>query len=55
MVAPEGTAEALQKYLELEPNGPFAPSAQGALQAMQATVETQYVDPNQKKKTRKKE
>ncbi len=53
MIAPPGTKEALQKYLELDPNGQFADGAQGALQALTATVETQYVDPNAQQKTKK--
>jgi tetratricopeptide (TPR) repeat protein len=54
MSAPEGTQAALEKYLELDPNGAFAPSAQGALQAMGMTIETSYDDPNRNKKTKKK-
>jgi superkiller protein 3 len=53
MSAPAGTKEALEKYLALDPNGMFAESAQGALQAMGMTVETSYQDPNAKKKTKK--
>ena len=49
IVPPPGTKEALQKYLDLDPNGAFAPSAQGALQSLQGTVETQYVNPDKKK------
>lgn len=49
---PEGTAAALEKYLELDPNGQFAPSAQGALQSLQGTVETEYSNPDSQK-TRK--
>jgi tetratricopeptide (TPR) repeat protein len=41
-VAPEGTAEAFQKYLELEPNGPFAEGAKAMLASIGATVETGY-------------
>jgi tetratricopeptide (TPR) repeat protein len=49
----DGTKEALEKYLALDPSGQFAPSAQGALQAMGQTVETSYQDPNAKTKTKK--
>ncbi|MCW5979970.1 MAG: carboxypeptidase regulatory-like domain-containing protein [Bryobacteraceae bacterium] len=49
IVPPEGTKEAFQKYLQLEPNGAFAASAQGMLQTLEATVQTQYVNPDAKK------
>ena len=42
MVAPEGTAEAFNKYLELQPNGPFADPAKQMLASIGATVETTY-------------
>jgi tetratricopeptide (TPR) repeat protein len=41
-VAPPGTAEALQKYLELTPNGPNAQSAKDLLTSLGATVETSF-------------
>ena len=50
MVAPEGTAEAFQKYLELQPNGPYAQSAKDLLASIGASVETTYG----KKKTKSK-
>jgi tetratricopeptide (TPR) repeat protein len=34
-IIPPGTAEAYQKYLELEPNGPNAADAKGSLEALQ--------------------
>ncbi len=37
-----GTVEAFQKYLELKPTGPFADSAKGSLQALSASIETQF-------------
>jgi len=46
MVAPPGTAESLNKYLELAPNGPHAASAKELLASIGAKVETSY----QKKK-----
>jgi len=49
-----GTVEALQKYLELDPNGPFAPSAQGAIQSLQGSVSTSYTNPDSRKKKKKK-
>ena len=48
MVAPEGTAEAFQKYLELQPTGPHAEEAKAMLQGLGSTVETSY---GTKKKT----
>jgi len=42
MVAPEGTAEAFQKYLELDPNGPMAQPAKDMLASIGATVETGF-------------
>jgi tetratricopeptide (TPR) repeat protein len=42
MVAPEGTAEAFQKYLELQPNGPNAEPAKAMLANIGASVETTF-------------
>jgi tetratricopeptide (TPR) repeat protein len=42
MVAPDGTAEAFQKYLELQPNGPYAQSAKDLLASIGSNVETTY-------------
>jgi tetratricopeptide (TPR) repeat protein len=42
MVAPEGTAEAFQKYLELDPNGSMAQTAKDMLGTIGATVETGF-------------
>lgn len=41
-VAPPGTAEAFQKYLELTPNGPNAEAAKAMLTSLGAKVETTY-------------
>ncbi len=41
-VAPEGTAEAFQKYLELDPTGQFAEAAKGMLASIGATVQTGF-------------
>lgn len=46
---PAGTAEAFQKYLELRPDGAYAESAKGMLQAMGGKIETEYRNPNAKK------
>lgn len=42
MVAPAGTAEAFQKYLELQPNGPYADVAKQMLTSIGASVETGF-------------
>lgn len=42
LVAPEGTAEAFQKYLELQPNGAHAEEAKQMLTALNQTVESSY-------------
>jgi tetratricopeptide (TPR) repeat protein len=52
MVAPAGTAEAFNKYLELQPNGPFAEPAKQMLASIGASIETSYG--TQKKKPVKK-
>jgi tetratricopeptide (TPR) repeat protein len=41
-VAPQGTAEAFQKYLELKPDGPNAEAAKQMLASIGASVETSY-------------
>lgn len=52
VVAPPGMAEALQKYLELAPNGPNADGAKSMLATIQGGVSTSYANPNAKKKSR---
>jgi len=54
IVPPPGTKEAFEKYLQLDPSGPFADAAKGMLSSMEATVETQYTNPDAKKKGKKK-
>jgi tetratricopeptide (TPR) repeat protein len=49
-IAPPGTAEAFQKYLEISPTGPNAESAKALLASIGSSVETSYG----KKKTSKK-
>jgi tetratricopeptide (TPR) repeat protein len=50
--APEGTAEAFQKYLQLDPSGPFAQPAKDMLASIGAPVETGF---GTKKKPAKKD
>jgi tetratricopeptide (TPR) repeat protein len=52
MVAPDGTAEAFNKYLELQPNGQFAEPAKQMLASIGASVQTSYGE-NKKKTTKK--
>jgi tetratricopeptide (TPR) repeat protein len=42
MVAPPGTAEAFQKYLDLAPTGPHAEEAKAMLEGLGAKIETTY-------------
>lgn len=42
MVAPAGTADAFQKYLELQPTGPYADVAKQMLSSIGASVEVGY-------------
>jgi len=49
-----GTAEALQKYLELAPNGKDAETAKALLEQIGAKVETNFAKPGEKKATPKK-
>ena len=50
MIAPPGTAEALETYLKLDPNGKFAAEAQGDLQLLQGTIQTEMKVEKKKKK-----
>ena len=56
VIAADGTKEALEKYLQLKPNGPFADSAKGALTTIESTLTTKYENPAAKdaKKGKKK-
>jgi tetratricopeptide (TPR) repeat protein len=49
MVAPEGTADAFNKYLALQPTGQFAEPAKQMLASMGATVETSFGKQKKKK------
>ena len=51
MVAPPGTADAFQKYLELQPTGTYADAAKQMLASIGGSVETSF---GNKKKTTKK-
>ena len=49
-----GTKEALEKYLQLKPTGPFADSAKGALASLDASISTKYENPAAATKKKKK-
>lgn len=53
MVPPAGTIEALQKYLELKPDGPNAQPAKDLVAALGSQVDTKFSDPNAKGKGKK--
>ncbi len=42
IVAPPGTAEAFQKYLDLKPDGPFAQPSKDMITSLGATVQTNF-------------
>jgi len=46
MIAPDGTIEALQKYLQLKPDGPNAQPAKDLIAALGSSVTVDYKDPN---------
>jgi tetratricopeptide (TPR) repeat protein len=54
IIAAPGTVEALQKYLELKPDGPFAQQAKELITSLGATVNTTYVNPNAPQNNKKK-
>jgi tetratricopeptide (TPR) repeat protein len=49
IVAPPGTTEAFQKYLELKPDGPFAQPSKDMLASMGSKVETNFKATGKKK------
>jgi tetratricopeptide (TPR) repeat protein len=54
MIAPDGTIEALQKYVQLKPDGPNAQSAKDLIAALGSSVNVDYKDPNAPTKSTKK-
>jgi len=50
MVAPSGTAEAFQKYLELQPTGTYADAAKQMLTSIGSSVETSFGNKKKPKK-----
>ncbi len=53
MVAPTGTAEAFQKYLELQPTGPYADVAKQMLTSIGGSVETEALARRRRLRLRK--
>lgn len=49
-----GTEEAFNKYLEIQPDGPFAEQAKGMLQMIGGTVTTNYKNPSTDSASKKK-
>ena len=54
IIAAPGTIEALQKYLELKADGPFAPSAKELIAQLGGSVSTTFTNPNAPANTKKK-
>lgn len=54
IVAAPGTIEALNKYLQLKPDGPFAQSAKELIAGLGATVGVNYTNPNAPANNKKK-
>ena len=50
IVPAEGTVEAYQKYLDLEPTGPYAASAQAMVQSLSGKLETVFEKPKKRRK-----
>jgi tetratricopeptide (TPR) repeat protein len=50
VIAPPGMKEALDKYLQLQPNGPDAEAAKSLLAMIGSSVQTTYENPNASKK-----
>ncbi len=53
VIAPDGTAEQFQKYLDLKPDGPFAQSSKDMLTALGSDVQTKITNPDAVKKKKK--
>ncbi len=50
IIAAEGTVEAYRKYLDLEPTGPYAASAQAMVQSLSGKLETVFEKPKKRKR-----
>jgi tetratricopeptide (TPR) repeat protein len=54
IIAPDGTIQAFQKYLELAPTGPNAPAAKDMLTTLGAGIQTSFDKPGAKQNNNKK-
>jgi tetratricopeptide (TPR) repeat protein len=54
IIAAPGTIESLQKYLELKPDGQFAPSAKELIASLGGSVSTTFTNPNAPVSNKKK-
>jgi tetratricopeptide (TPR) repeat protein len=54
VIPPPGTREAFQAYLDLDPTGMFAESAKGMIATIESSLQTEYTNPDAKKKGKKK-
>jgi tetratricopeptide (TPR) repeat protein len=54
VIPPDGMVAALEKYLELDPNGANVEAAKGLLSTVTTSVQTNYVNPDAKKAPAKK-
>jgi len=54
IIAAPGTIEALQKYLELKPDGNFAAQAKDLIASLGGTVSTTFTNPNAPPNNKKK-
>ena len=50
IIPAEGTVEAYQKYLDLDPQGPYAASAQAMVQSLSGKLETTFEQPKRRRK-----
>jgi tetratricopeptide (TPR) repeat protein len=53
ITAAPGTVEALQKYIELEPTGPYAAGAKSLIESFDVKVETQFKKEKKKRRRRR--
>ena len=52
VIPADGTVEAYQKYLELDPQGPYAASAQAMVQSLSGKLETTFEQPKKRRSKR---
>ena len=52
---PPGMQDALEKYLSLDPNGPYADAAKGLLSVISTSIQTTYQNPDARRNQRRSE